>query len=71
MLITQAVRREGLRSVRALLNRIYAFIGVWNEDAMPFRWNETSEQILAKAIRQAILGHDAGRSPSRLARQPG
>ena len=51
MLTTQAVRRESFRSVRALLNRIYAYIEVWNEDATPFRWTKTSEQILAKAIR--------------------
>ena len=51
MLTVQAIRRDSFRSVRALLNRIYAFIDVWNEDATPFRWTKTPEQILAKAIR--------------------
>jgi transposase len=51
MLTVQAVRRESFRSVRALLNRIYAFVEVWNEDATPFRWTKTPEQILDKAVR--------------------
>ena len=51
MLTVQAVRRDSFRSVRALLNRIYAFIDVWNDDATPFHWTKTPEQILAKAVR--------------------
>ncbi len=50
MLTTQAIRREGFRSVRALLHRIYAFIETWNEEAAPFRWTKSADQILAKAI---------------------
>ncbi len=51
LLTTQAVRRDSFRSARALLNRVYAFIEVWNEDAKPFRWTKTPDQILDKAIR--------------------
>jgi transposase len=51
LLTTQAVRRESFKSARALLNRVYAFIQVWNENAKPFRWTKTPDQILEKAIR--------------------
>jgi transposase len=51
MLTVQAVRRDSFRSERALLNRIYAFIDAWKDDAAPFQWMKTPEQILAKAVR--------------------
>lgn len=51
ILTTQAVRRDSFRSVQALLRRIYAFIESWNEEAKPFRWTKSAEQILAKAVR--------------------
>jgi transposase len=51
MLTVQAIRRDSFRSARALMNRIYAFIEVWNEEASPFQWTKTPEQILDKAVR--------------------
>lgn len=51
LLTTQAVRRESFKSVRALLNRIYAFIETWNDEATPFRWTKTPDEIIARAIR--------------------
>lgn len=51
LLTTQAVRRGSFKSERALLNRIYAFIKSWNDEATPFQWIKTADEILTKAIR--------------------
>lgn len=51
LLTTQAVRRESFKTVRALLNRIYAFIETWNGEAAPFQWTKTPDEILKKPIR--------------------
>lgn len=51
ILTRQAVRRASFSSVGLLIQRIHAFIRSWNEDAIPFTWVKTAEQILVKAVR--------------------
>ncbi len=51
ILTTQAVRRESFSSVGLLIQRLHSFIQSWNEEARPFKWVKTAEEILAKAVR--------------------
>ena len=47
------------RSVKDLNAKIRAFIDNWNDDqAHPFIWTKTANQILAKAIRQSTSNSD-------------
>ena len=44
----QSIRRGTFTSVKALLNRIRAYINHWNTNAEPFVWTATADEILAK-----------------------
>ena len=44
----QAIRRATFTSVRVLIKRIKDYIAHWNEDAKPFEWTATADEILAK-----------------------
>src|SRR3954452_15808831 len=44
----QAIRRGTFASVRMLIKRIKDYIMNWNEDAKPFEWTATADEILAK-----------------------
>jgi hypothetical protein len=44
----QAIRRGTFTSVRVLIKRIKDYIVHWNEDAKPFEWTATADEILAK-----------------------
>lgn len=44
----QAIRRGTFSSVRMLINAISSYIASWNEDADPFRWATTADEILEK-----------------------
>ena len=50
ILTRQAVRRGSFNSVQALVRAVYRFIDHWNDEAAPFKWVKTADQILAKAI---------------------
>jgi len=51
ILTNQAIRRGSFDSVAPLIGSIKAFLSRWNEEAKPFVWTKTAEQILAKAVR--------------------
>lgn len=51
ILTRQGVRRESFSSVGLLIQRLHAFIRSWNDEARPFKWVKTAEEILAKAVR--------------------
>lgn len=51
----QAIRRGTFGSVRMLINAITTYIQSWNEDAAPFEWVATADQIITKV---AILEKD-------------
>ena len=44
----QAIRRGTFQSVRQLIRHIGNYIAHWNEDAAPFTWTATAEEIIAK-----------------------
>jgi transposase len=44
----QAIRRGTFQSVRRLIRHIEDYIAHWNEDAAPFTWTATAEEIIAK-----------------------
>jgi len=44
----QSIRRSTFTSVKALLNRIRAYINHFNTNAEPFVWTATADEILAK-----------------------
>ena len=44
----QAIRRGTFTSVRVLIKRIKDYIAHWNDDAKPFEWTATADEILAK-----------------------
>ncbi len=52
ILTRQALRRGSSGGVRALIAAIDAFTSQWNDQAAPFAWVKTADQILAKAIRK-------------------
>jgi len=52
ILTEQVIRRGNDESVRALVARIERFTREWSEDATPFRWVKTADEILAKAVRK-------------------
>lgn len=52
ILTRQAIRRGSFASVDDLERAIDAFTSAWNENAAPFAWVKTADQILAKAIRK-------------------
>ena len=55
----QTIRRGTFPSVKDLNAKIRAFIDNWNDDqAHPFIWTKTANQILAKANRQATSNSD-------------
>ena len=51
ILTRRAVRRGSFNGVTPLRKAIHAFIDQWNEEALPFKWVKTANQILAKAVR--------------------
>jgi transposase len=51
----QAIRRGSFRSLAELIQRINDYITHWNEDAEPFEWIATADQILEKV---AMLDRD-------------
>jgi len=53
-----AIRRGVFRSVGALRAAIERFLEAWNEDAFPFAWIKTPEQILARAKRQSFYASE-------------
>ena len=44
----QAIRRGTFSSVRVLIQAISSYIASWNEDAAPFEWTATADEILEK-----------------------
>jgi len=44
--------------VGALRAAIERFLEAWNEDAFPFAWIKTPEQILARAKRQSFYASE-------------
>lgn len=48
----QALSRESFENVRALVARIERAIRDWDDDASPFVWVKTADEILAKAVRK-------------------
>lgn len=51
----QAIRRGDFKSVAHLVKRIGDYIEYWNEDARPFEWSATANEILGKV---ALLDRD-------------
>ncbi len=54
LLQQRAIRRGVFRSVSVLRNAIQRFLDAWNDQAHPFAWTKTADQILAKANREPI-----------------
>ena len=50
ILTRQAIRRGSFGSVADLERAIDAFTSAWNDQAAPFAWIKTADQVLAKAI---------------------
>jgi transposase len=48
ILTRQTIRRGTFGSVRILIDTISAYIADWNEDAAPFTWTATPEEIITK-----------------------
>ncbi|WP_344033356.1 IS630 family transposase, partial [Streptomyces luteireticuli] len=48
ILTRQSIRRGTFSSVRVLIRQIGDYIDSWNEDAKPFTWTATANEILAK-----------------------
>ena len=44
----QSIRRGTFSSVQALIKQIRDYISSWNENAKPFTWTATADEILAK-----------------------
>jgi transposase len=44
----QAIRRGTFQSVRQLIQHIEHYVTHWNEDAKPFTWTATAEEIISK-----------------------
>jgi transposase len=51
----QAIRRGSFASLAQLIRKIGDYIDHWNEDAEPFEWTATADEIIAKV---AILDRD-------------
>lgn len=51
----QAIRRGSFKSLAQLIRRIDHYITHWNEDAAPFEWTATADEILEKV---AVLDQD-------------
>jgi transposase len=51
----QAIRRGSFVSLAQLIRKIRDYIDHWNEDAEPFEWTATADEIIAKV---AILDRD-------------
>jgi transposase len=51
----QAIRRGSVRSLAELIQQIKDYISHWNQDAEPFEWTATADQILEKV---AMLDRD-------------
>ena len=54
LLQRRAIRRGVFRSVSVLRAAIQRFLDAWNEQAHPFAWTKTADQILTKANREPI-----------------
>ena len=52
ILTRQAIRRGSFGSVDDLVTAIDAFAAAWNDQAAPFAWVKTADQILAKAVKK-------------------
>ncbi len=51
----QAIRRGSFVSLAQLVRKIHDYIDHWNEEAEPFEWKATADEIIAKV---AILDRD-------------
>jgi len=60
ILTRQAIRRGSFGSVTALERTIDTFTSAWNDQAAPFAWVKTADQILAKATRKTKENSGAG-----------
>ncbi len=54
----QAIHRGSFGAVKDLNAKIRAFIDGWNDQAHPFVWTKTAEEILKKANRQTTSNTD-------------
>ena len=48
ILTRQSIRRGTFSSVNVLVTQIRDYISSWNENAKPFTWTATTDEILAK-----------------------
>ena len=60
ILTRQAIRRGSFGSVKELVAMIDAFTHQWNEEASPFVWVKTADEILAKAVRKPRATIESG-----------
>lgn len=51
ILTKRAIRRGSFPTVAALIAAVERFLAAWNEEANPFVWTKTPDQILAKVAR--------------------
>jgi transposase len=51
----QSIRRGSFTSLDALIKQIKNYVTTWNEDAAPFTWRATADEIIAKV---AVLDRD-------------
>jgi len=51
ILTRQSVRRGSFNGVTPLRKAVHAFIADWNEEAHPFKWVKTADEILNKAVK--------------------
>ena len=59
ILTTQAIKRGSHHSVDELVAAIEAFVGAWKDEAHPFSWTKTADQILANVARSCYRTLDA------------
>ena len=52
VLTRQSIRRGSFDTVRALIRHINAYLDRWNDNAVPFEWTKSADQIIRKAIRR-------------------
>lgn len=48
ILTRQSIRRGTFSSVNVLVEQIRDYINSWNENAKPFTWTATADEVLAK-----------------------
>ena len=59
ILTTQAIKRGSHHSVDELVAAIEAFVDAWKDEAHPFSWTKTADQILANVARSCYRTLDA------------